>query len=64
MGARGLELFRSVAALLGIAELQVFGLAVLRGQLTSAWETMMFGIHSMQGAKSQGGTWKYVKEQH
>lgn len=57
-------MFRSVAEHLGIAELQVFGLAVLRGQLTSAWEPAMFGINLRRGAKRQGGTWKYVKEQH
>lgn len=56
MGARGLDVFQSVVEHFGISELQVFGLAVLRGQLTSAWELMMFGIHLIRGTESQGGT--------
>lgn len=61
MGARDLDVFRGVAEHLGIAELPVFALAVLRGPLTSAWESM-FGIRLRRGAKSQGGAWKYGKE--
>lgn len=35
MGAKGLEVSRSVAEHLGLAELRVFGLAVLRGEFRS-----------------------------
>lgn len=36
--ARGHEVLNSVLKQVGVSDLQVFGLAVLRGQLASEWE--------------------------
>ena len=38
MQARGREVLNSVLKQLGVSDLQVFGLAVLRGQFELVWE--------------------------
>ncbi len=55
--ARGHEVYNSVLKQLCVSELQVFGLAVLRGQLATVWEFRRQCLEFLWDAEMKGGCW-------